>query len=88
MRVFWLKPLCFGACLLVAVLGCRSSQPDLKPPPMPEEFQLPPNETRYSDFVNYPKDTLYQSPFKKTTSAQTGPTGPGSPRYGAGPGMP
>ena len=38
-----------GMALLLAVvaIGCRTAQPDLKPPPRPEVLTVPPTEARF-----------------------------------------
>jgi hypothetical protein len=44
-----------GALLLLLVVGCRSTQPDLKPPKQPEVFN-PPSE--HANLVSYPKQAF------------------------------
>lgn len=51
-----------GLLLLVAV-GCRTSQPELKPAEQPEFFNAPPPNARYT---SYPKQAFNaDDPFKR-----------------------
>jgi hypothetical protein len=79
---------CFGAALL-ALAGCWSTQPNLKPPSHPEEYRLPPSDdARFSSYIEYPKDTLNQDTILKNNKNQPGMPGPGGVgRFGAGPSM-
>lgn len=75
MRVFWL--ILIGICLASWSFGCKNTGPEIKPPKGPEEYRLPPdNDPRYSKHVTYPKDTLYQSPIKKTQDPNGMPFSP------------
>ena len=87
MRRMWSKSL--GMVLLLAILGCRTPQPNLKPAPGPEVFNTPPTERRYNASV-YPREAFNsRDPLKKLHSDQgvvpvKGPSlGPG---YGTGAG--
>jgi len=54
-----------SALLLTAVLGCRSTKPNLKPLDSAEALNTPPNENRF-DSPRYPKQALQKDdPFKK-----------------------
>ncbi len=67
-----------GLCLvLLGLLGCSSTEPNLKPP-LHEEYTLPPtDDPRFSQPIAYPKETLNN--FKRDRDA--GPAGgPGSLR--------
>jgi hypothetical protein len=77
-----------GAAVLLAA-GCWSTQPQVKPPPRPEEYLVPPDEAKFSSPIEYPKGTLNTDLQKKSS---TGPDpekfgGSGGGRMGAGPGM-
>jgi hypothetical protein len=78
-----------GAALL-CLAGCRSSGPELRPPPAPEEFNMPPaDDPRFSGPPIYPKGTLNQGLLKRDKDRdENGPDGPprGLPRMGAGAG--
>jgi hypothetical protein len=79
----------FGAALL-GLAGCYSQQPNLKPPPHPEEFILPPSdEARFSSYIQYPKELLNNDTLKKD-KGQPGDstTRGGMGRFGAGGSMP
>jgi hypothetical protein len=61
MRRMW-KGLGWLAGLLV-VAGCSSTeQQNLRPPPQPEQYILPPNDPKFAQPVAYPKDTLFADP--------------------------
>jgi hypothetical protein len=63
-----------------------TTKPNLKPPPHPEEYTVPPaDDARFSAPIEYPKGTLNQDMIKKPSSDQDGPGG-GPSRFGAGPG--
>jgi hypothetical protein len=73
--------------VLICVSGCWTTQSHLKPTRPPEEFVLPPDETRFSDYVTYPKevmnaDRIKQEKKRDETDLQQG--GPGS-TPGSGP---
>jgi hypothetical protein len=63
--------------------GCASSEPQLRPPKAPEEYNAPPdNDPRYNKPIEYPKETMDQDPLtKKAKDAEKtpGPTGARSP---------
>jgi len=84
-----------GCALLLVLLGCRSTTPELKPPPQPEVLNKPPDETRYNSPA-YPKQALIKDddPTKKFGMSGSPPPmnmprggmgGPGG--AGGGPGM-
>ncbi len=57
-----------GLLVLVhaGMLGCTTTEPQLKPPKPPEEYNKPPeNDRRYSGPVEYPKETLETDPLLK-----------------------
>jgi hypothetical protein len=81
------------ALLLAAGLGwtgCASTDKHLKPPKPPEEYNLPPeHDRRYSNPVEYPKDTLNKDVLldRFNESKDGGPSGPAgvrAPRLGGG----
>lgn len=75
---------------LLALAGCKSSEPNIKPPPNKEEFILPPaDDPRFSSYPSYPKGTLNQEYIKRDKDRKENkddpglrPGGPG--RLGAG----
>jgi hypothetical protein len=77
---------------LLGIVGCFTMEKEnLKPPPHPEEFILPPSDDpRFSSFIAYPKETLNADTIKKeqdTTPGAPSMRGPTSPtRFGAGTG--
>jgi hypothetical protein len=73
-----LLPICLG--------GCATSEPQLKPPKAPEEFNAPPdNDSRYNKPIEYPKEAIDQDPLNKAKG--NNPGGPGGPGGGKA-GMP
>jgi hypothetical protein len=57
-----------GLLLLIQVgmLGCATTEPQLKPPKPPEEYNAPPeNDRRYCGPIEYPKDTMDTDPLSK-----------------------
>lgn len=63
MRRTWLGMLALG--LTTTLLGCTTTRSHkLKPPPLEEEFRLPPDDPRYSQAPRFPKETLNQAPKK------------------------
>jgi hypothetical protein len=74
------------AASLLGVVGCYSTEPNLKPAPHPEEYVLPPSDdARFSSYISYPKELLNTDSIKKDTSTP-GAIGPGRgpTRFGAG----
>ena len=81
MRRTWVALGWLGAGLLLAV-GCKTPEPNLKPPPHPEELTVPPqDDSRYSKPPAFPDNTINQYDRKKKD-----PSADGTPRFGAGPG--
>jgi hypothetical protein len=76
-----------GSLLLAA--GCWHSGPEVKPPPRPEEYMVPPEqEVRWSNPVEYPKGTLFTDAIKRKDEPGFGPNGPsGAPGGFGGTGM-
>jgi hypothetical protein len=78
MRGEWRRTVWLGLGLL-ATCGCWDSGPQLRPPPPPEEYSLPPAEdSRFSTPVEYPRGILNQDLIRKPPSTPGGPNGPGS----------
>jgi hypothetical protein len=78
--------------VLLLFVGCKTSQPDLKPPPEPEVLNRPPDEARFNSPA-YPKQALVNNndPTKKWNSGAAGTMNPrgmggGGSGVGAGPG--
>jgi len=74
---------------LLTVVGWKKTEPNLKPPPHPEEFDVPPeDDARFSDPMSYPPETLKEDLTKKNhKDPLEGPGGPGGSHFGGGPGM-
>jgi hypothetical protein len=71
--------------LLFLASGCRTTRPELEPPPQPENFTLPPeSEQRYKNYAIYPRDTREPDYLKKVPTPNLTPTR--GPR-GIGPGI-
>jgi hypothetical protein len=68
----------FGVALL-AWVGCRAPEPNIKPP-LHEEYNLPPAEdARFSSPIAYPKETMNQDGGpRKDPNAQPGAAFKGS----------
>jgi hypothetical protein len=70
---------------LLIVAGCQSNDGHLKPPKYPEEYVLPPDDSRYSQPVAYPKELLDKDILlQRAADAKnfSGPGGPGGPSMG------
>ena len=68
MRKKWMQSL--GMLGLLVLLGCRTPQPNLKPPTSAEVLATPPADRRYNASV-YPKEAFYnRDPLKKLHSDQ------------------
>jgi hypothetical protein len=51
---------------LVALAGCRATDPDIKPKNVAEEYVLPPsNDARYNKVITYPPGTLFEDVLQK-----------------------
>jgi hypothetical protein len=74
--------------IAIALLaGCWHSEPQLKPPPQPERYDLPPTaDSRFDNPVEYPKGALNSDLLKKNSTDPNDPNAPASSRFGAGPG--
>ncbi len=78
-----------GLLLLIHVgmSGCATTEPQIKPPKQPEEYNAPPdNDKRYTGPIEYPKETMDTDPLMKKATKDNkkqgtpGPTtNPGSP---------
>jgi len=67
MRRAWLGVRC-AVCLLLTVSGCMSFTPQrhvIKAPPHEEEYNIPPDDVRFSNPPQYPKGTLNKDNHKK-----------------------
>ena len=74
--------------LLLVVSGCRSTGPELEPPPQPEEYTLPPeNDSRFNKPPQLQRDPLSPTPGKRTAPLGQPVVPARSPRSGFGPGM-
>ena len=77
MRRLWSTMGLFAA--LLAHAGCKHD-PILRPQKNAEEFRIPPDEPRYTNPSEPPKDTLNPDPGNKYKSGDSrGPGAPGSP---------
>ena len=72
--------------VVLLLAGCRTPMPDIKPPPQPDDFTLPPEEKRYSQPYEYSKDPNDPSlaPSRRNSGATPGAPGMsgGGPRGG------
>lgn len=59
MTAKWASGAVLAICLLLSLVGCRTFQPNLKPPPAPERYVDPPREARY-EVPSYPKAAFDQ----------------------------
>jgi hypothetical protein len=80
----------WGSCVLLVgslalLVGCRTTQPDLKPPKTEEQLVSPPPDARYATSV-YPNQAYDQDKTKLTSLDGKGPNGMGMGRGGMGPG--
>jgi hypothetical protein len=86
MRGTWVRIHCLSVVLLAA--GCLTTQPNLKPPPRPEEFLVPPDDIRFSTPPVFPKEAQRDNnPLKKKDPNDQdipGIGGPKSPSFGGG----
>jgi hypothetical protein len=76
------------AAVLLGLCGCTTTDQQITPPKMPEEFRSPPPEDRYTGPPKFPRDTLNQGLIRRQddtgTPAPGGPGSPGNPRGGSG----
>ena len=81
-RLRWL------CALALALAGCHSTTPDLKPPSRPEEVVLPPqDDLRFCSPPSLPKEVIDRSDGKKLAPAFPGQDAPKMPRMGMNPGL-
>ncbi len=75
--------LIWGLVGLACLAGCRTSQPELKPPPQPEVANAPPmTEQRFAS-PNYPKEAFNnQDLFRRRETDLTNPGNPILPTRG------
>jgi hypothetical protein len=78
MRTLWM-----GLTCLLAVVGCSATDQDInRPPPVPPQYVLPPqDEARYSAPPEFPEKTLND---RKKRSDPLTPGGLRGPRQGMG----
>jgi hypothetical protein len=70
--------------LIVGFAGCWTTEQQIKPPPRPEDFSLPPlDDARFSSYPSYPQKTLNQGLLKKDSDPDQPPSG-----FGRGMGRP
>jgi hypothetical protein len=86
MRQGWLRKLGLST-VFGSALGCATSKGPNLLTPVPEQYNLPPEEdARFTQPVSYPKDVLNQDPIKQASGklpSQQGPMG-GGPGAGGG----
>ena len=89
MRAVLFKLGCLGI-LGLALIGCRTMEPELKPADEPEVLRTPPEDPRYNS-PKYPREAFNDSydPLKKLTAPtnQQGMPSRGFGGPGAGPGI-
>jgi hypothetical protein len=69
-----------GILLLIhaGMLGCATTEPQIKPPKPPEEYNEPPaNDRRYSGPIEYPKETMETDPLLKKAAKDKKQGAPG-----------
>jgi hypothetical protein len=90
----WGSYLCLLGFLTLA-MGCRTPQPNLKPPNSPEVLTVPPNEAKYAT-SQYPEKAYDRPDINRTSLDQALSNGSGKNGMGpnggmggfSGPGMP
>jgi hypothetical protein len=75
------------AIALLALVGCQSTENKQLKPPLHEEYNLPPDDSRYSSPIAYPKDVLNQPPARSSSPQGPGAAPKGPQRIGSGSGM-
>lgn len=74
---------------LAGLVGCETTDQQVRPPKPPEEFRAPPdNDPRYNSPMEYPKETLEADMLLKKArdAAKSGPGTPGPTRMPGRPG--
>jgi hypothetical protein len=71
-----------SAALLILFLGCKHDD-NLKPPKQDPQYNLPPDDSRYSSYPKFPDSTLNQFP-KRDPSAADDPSAKSPSRFGMG----
>jgi hypothetical protein len=69
-----------GLLLLIQIglLGCATTEPQLKPPKPPEEYNPPPdNDRRYTGPIEYPKETMETDPLLRKAAKEKKLSTPG-----------
>lgn len=74
------------AMLMMAMVGCRTPQPVLKPLPTPEVLNPPPNDSRFNNSA-YPK-AAFNTDDRKSSPFGSGGAGGVMPARGGAMGMP
>ena len=67
---------------LIGSVGCTTSDAHLKPPKHPEEYNVPPDELRFSRPPEFPREVMDEDLLTKKAKDAKGPDGQG--RFGAG----
>jgi hypothetical protein len=87
MRGTW-NGLVWLAVTLLSLTGCTTTEDHLRPPKRPEEYTVPPDDRRYSQAPEYPKEMLnndvLQAKNKDNGPGGNGPGGPGPSSKGFG----
>jgi hypothetical protein len=80
--------LTWAALALVAAVGCESPRSQIKPPVLKEQFPTPPDQTRYNQPWQYPKEAMKENtvPAKQDQDLAR-PAGGFGGRQGFQPGM-
>jgi hypothetical protein len=88
MRRTWAGVPCLGLAL-IALAGCYSTpQNRMRPPPHEEQYVLPPDDKRFSQPPQYPKEYLNQDKIRKDDDDKAGAPGGmhSGPKMGMGAG--
>jgi hypothetical protein len=68
------RKVCWLGLALLALAGCHSTDPDVKPKNVVEEYMMPPdNDSRYNSVqMTYPPNTLFEDVLQKDAAKDAG----------------
>jgi hypothetical protein len=80
----WVRWRCWSAVLILAT-GCWLTEKEIKPKPHPEEYIVPPNDARFTNPPELPKDAPKDNnPKKPLSDPGAPPPTRGGTGFGAG----